>query len=122
MGTAVSLDARGAQRHAAQTAFARLMAWLRDVDRRFSTYREDSEISRIDRGELPIAAASSDVRWVLERCAALRDETGGAFDERAGGRLDPSALVKGWAVERGAEILRSDDLMDFSLNAGGDVV
>ena len=92
------------------------------MDRRFSTYRDDSEISRIDRGELPVAEASSDVRWVLERCAALRDETGGAFDERASGRLDPSALVKGWAVQRGAEILSADGLTDFSLNAGGDVV
>jgi thiamine biosynthesis lipoprotein len=98
------------------------MALLHDVDRRFSTYREDSEISRIARGELPVAAASDDVRWVLHRCAALRHETGGAFDERAGGRLDPSALVKGWAAQRGAELLRAEGLTDFSLNAGGDVV
>jgi thiamine biosynthesis lipoprotein len=122
MGTVVSLDVRGAAATEAQAAFARLMAWLRDVDRRFSTYRADSEISRIDRGELPLAAASSDVRWVLDRCAQLRGETGGAFDERAGGSLDPSALVKGWAVQRGAEMLSAEGLTDFSLNAGGDVV
>jgi thiamine biosynthesis lipoprotein len=122
MGTVVSLDVRGAANSAAEAAFAQLMTWLRDVDRRFSTYRDDSEISRIDRGELPFAAASSDVQWVIERCAALRAETGGAFDERAGGRLDPSALVKGWAVQRGAEILSAEGLTDFSLNAGGDVV
>jgi thiamine biosynthesis lipoprotein len=122
MGTAVSLDVRGAAGPAAQAAFARLVAWLHDVDLRFSTYRADSEISRIDRGELRVSAASADVRWVLDRCATLRDETGGAFDERAGGRLDPSSLVKGWAVERGAEILSAEGLTDFSLNAGGDVV
>jgi thiamine biosynthesis lipoprotein len=122
MGTVVSLDVRGASHSAAQAAFARLMTWLRDVDRRFSTYRDDSEISRIDRGELSIGEASEDVRWVLERCAALRVETGGAFDERARGQLDPSALVKGWAVQRGAEILSAEGLTDFSLNAGGDVV
>jgi thiamine biosynthesis lipoprotein len=122
MGTVVSLDVRGAAGAATHAAFGRLMAWLRDVDRRFSTYRADSEISRIDRGELSVAMASSDVRWVLDRCVALRDETGGAFDERAGGRLDPSALVKGWAVQRGAEILSGDGLTDFCLNAGGDVV
>src|SRR2546423_12155747 len=92
MGTVVSLDVRGVPGPAAQSAFAEVMAWLHEVDRRFSTYRDDSEINRIDRGELPVAAASSDVRSVLERCAALREETGGAFDERAGGRLDPSAL------------------------------
>ena len=122
MGTVVSLDVRGASDADAQAAFAGVMAWLRDVDGRFSTYREDSEISRIDRGALPVEAASEDVRWVLERCGELREETGGAFDARAGGRLDPSALVKGWAAQRGAEILWSEGLRDFSLNAGGDLV
>src|SRR3954465_10850074 len=82
MGTVVSLDVRGARGLLAHAAFARAMAWLRDVDRRFSTYREDSEISRIDRGRLSIAAASQDVRAVLERCLQLRYETHGAFDER----------------------------------------
>jgi thiamine biosynthesis lipoprotein len=122
MGTVVSLDARDAPASATRAAFGRAMAWLHDVDARFSTYRDDSEICRIDRGELLVSAASDDVRWVLERCAALRVETRGAFDERAGGRLDPSALVKGWAVQRGADILSDAGLTDFALNAGGDVV
>jgi thiamine biosynthesis lipoprotein len=122
MGTVVSLDVRGADGPVADAAFRRVMAWLHDVDSRFSTYRDTSEISRIDRGELLVAAAGDDVRWVLERCSELRDQTGGAFDEYAGGRLDPSALVKGWAVQRGAEILSDAGLTDFSLNAGGDVV
>jgi thiamine biosynthesis lipoprotein len=122
MGTVVSLDARGVDAALAHAAFGRLMAWLHDVDRRFSTYRADSEIARIDRGELLLEAAGADVRWVLERCARLRHETGGAFDEYAAGPLDPSAFVKGWAVERGAALLGAAGLTDFSLNAGGDVV
>jgi FAD:protein FMN transferase len=121
MGTVVSLDVRGAEAPVAHAAFDRVMAWLNDVDRRFSTHRRESEISRIDRGELPVAEASADVRWVLDRCARLREETGGAFDGRAGGRLDPSALVKGWALERAADLLRAEGLTDFSLNGGGDV-
>ena len=122
MGTVVSLDVRDAPEPAVESAFARLMDWLRYVDRRFSTHRDDSDISRVDRGELAVADASADVRWILGRCAALRSETGGAFDERAGGRLDPSALVKGWAAQRGADMLSADGLTDFSLNLGGDVV
>ena len=122
MGTVVSLDARGVAEAAAKRAFGEAMAWLREVDRRFSTYREDSEVNRIDRGELPVAEASSDVRRVLERCAALRDETRGAFDAHVGGRLDPSAYVKGWATRRAAEILESGGIENFALNAGGDVV
>src|SRR6476469_3506440 len=90
MGTVVSFDLRGADGPAADAACNRVMAWLHDVDRRFSTYRDDSEINRIDRGELSVAAASPDVQWVLDRCAAMRDETGGAFDARGVGRLDPS--------------------------------
>jgi thiamine biosynthesis lipoprotein len=95
---------------------ARVFAWLRWVDATFSTYRADSEISRLGRGEQfephPL------VRAVLERCEELRVETGGLFDARAGGRLDPSGYVKGWAVERAAAFGRGRFLID----AGGDVL
>src|ERR1700712_104839 len=96
MGTVVSLDARGVDAGRAQAAFARVAAWLHEVDLRFSTYRDDSEIRRIDAGKLGVASASADVRFVLDRCAALRRTTDGAFDEYAAGPLDPSAFVKGW--------------------------
>jgi FAD:protein FMN transferase len=119
MGTVVSVDVRGPASSAAE-AVDDVLAWLHDVDARFSTYREGSEISRLDRGELALADATGDVRWVLDRCAALRHQTGGFFDERAGGRLDPSArrdaiaaavegndlaVATSGAYERGAHIL-----------------
>jgi thiamine biosynthesis lipoprotein len=95
---------------------ARVFAWLRWVDATFSTYRADSEISRLDRGELDDPHPL--VREVLARCEALRRETGGYFDARASGRLDPSGYVKGWAVERAAALARGRCMID----AGGDVV
>jgi len=125
MGTVVSLDARTPSAPSAPAvdgAFARAMAWLREADARFSTYRDDSEIRRLDRGELRLEETHPDVRTVLARCERLRAETGGAFDVRATGRLDPSALVKGWAVQRGADLLAAEGLTDFMLAAGGDVV
>src|SRR4051812_42142911 len=103
MGTVFSLAVRGEAPPAEAVDAA--MAWLHDVDARFSTYREDSEIRRLDRGELLVGDASPDVREVLERCLALREETRGFFDVRATGRLDPSALVKGWAAQRAADML-----------------
>jgi thiamine biosynthesis lipoprotein len=121
MGTVVSLDVRDAPARA-DSAIAAALAWLHDVDARFSTYRADSEVCRLDRGELLLADASPDVRRVLERCAQLRRETGGFFDERATGVLDPSALVKGWAAQGAADMLTAGGLTDFCLNAGGDVV
>lgn len=122
MGTAVSLHARTRDAELARRAFGRMMAVLDEADARFSTYRDDSEIRRLERGELRVEETHPDVRWVLDRCEALRAETGGAFDARATGRVDPSALVKGWAVQRGADLLRAEGLDDFLLSAGGDLV
>jgi len=107
-------------------------AWLHRVDAVFSTYRDDSQISRLNRGELALAEAEPDVREVLERCEELRELTGGWFDARAGCRagpvgdgplpLDPSGLVKGWAVDGAAQILERGGARAFCINAGGDVL
>jgi thiamine biosynthesis lipoprotein len=98
-----------------------LFSWLHRVDSTFSTYKDDSEIRRLDRRELSLADADPDVHEVLARCERLRDETGGFFDAYAAGRLDPSGLVKGWAVDRGAAILTAAGLRNFAINAGGDI-
>jgi thiamine biosynthesis lipoprotein len=122
MGTVVSLHVRDAPEGAERAAVAAATAFLHEADARFSPYTFDSEVNRIERGELLVADAHPDVRAVVRRCADLSDETGGAFDVRARGRLDPSALVKGWAAERAAAILVAHGVADFCLNAGGDVV
>ncbi|MFE6406779.1 FAD:protein FMN transferase [Streptomyces sp. NPDC057837] len=98
-----------------------LFAWLREVDARFSPFRPDSEVSRLDRGEQ--AEPGPDLREVLELCEEYRIASGGAFDVRLPGRgLDPCAVVKGWSVQRAAERLRAAGARRFCLNAGGDVV
>lgn len=94
-------------------------AWLREVDALFSTYRPGSEISRLEAGTLALADAAPLVREVLDRCEALRLETGGYFDARARGALDPSGLVKGWALERAAALV---DAGSLCLDGGGDLV
>lgn len=98
--------------------------WFTWVDRTFSTYKQDSEISRLNRGELALDEANSAVRWVLDRCDELRAETSGYFDVHAGSldHLDPSGLVKGWSVDRAAAILRRFGAHNYSVNAGGDVL
>jgi len=100
-----------------------LFDWFREVDARFSTYKEDSEISRLNRGELHIRDSHPDVRWVLARCDQLREETGGFFDARYRSLLevDPSGLVKGWSVDIGAGLLEEHGIANYSINAGGDI-
>lgn len=121
MGTAVSLDVRD---HAAPdpAVLAAAMEWLHQVDARFSTYRATSDISLLRAGRAAPADVHRDVRDVLHRCQDLRAETGGAFDHGAGPTLDPSAYVKGWALERAADILRAGGVRRLCLTGGGDVV
>jgi FAD:protein FMN transferase len=96
---------------------------LRQADAIFSTYKEDSEISRLNRGELALEDAHPDVREVLTLCDELRVITGGYFDAGAviEGGVDPSGLVKGWSVDRAGELLDAGGAANYSLNAGGDI-
>ncbi|WP_062202956.1 FAD:protein FMN transferase [Demequina salsinemoris] len=71
------------------------------VDEVFSTFKEDSCISRIGRGETTVEECPPAVAQVLDMCAEYRDATGGAFDAvRPDGRIDPTGIVKTWAMER----------------------
>ncbi|MGW7265977.1 FAD:protein FMN transferase [Streptomyces sp. NPDC054842] len=96
---------------------------LREADARFSPFRSDSEVSRLDRGELAADDIAPDLREILHLCEHYREATGGAFDVRLPGRgLDPCGVVKGWAVQRAADLLTRAGARRFCLNAGGDVV
>jgi FAD:protein FMN transferase len=120
MGLPVVVDVR--DDHDAGPALADLFDWLRWVDATFSTFKEDSEISRINQGELRREDAHPDVREVLERCERLREETEGYFDMRTpAGPIDPSGLVKGWAVDRAAAILDGAGFHNYAVSGGGDM-
>jgi thiamine biosynthesis lipoprotein len=123
MGMPISLALRG--RHAAdpagRAAWAAALEVLRAADRVFSTYRPDSVISRLGRGELELADCPPEVAEVLALGAAAERDSGGAFAVRRGGVLDPSGVVKGWAAERAGAHLTALPDTDFCLSAGGDI-
>jgi len=109
-----------------ETVLDHLFAWLRFVDETFSTYRQDSDISRLNRGELVFADAHAGVQSVLRRCESLRRSTRGYFDVAApmaglGGGVDPSGFVKGWAIEGAGRLLRRAGAKRWCVNAGGDI-
>jgi thiamine biosynthesis lipoprotein len=120
MGTTVSIDVRDPD--VDPLLLERAVDVLRSDEARFSTFRADSEINRVDRGELRVDDAHPDVREVLQACAVLRAESGGAFDAERDGHLDPSGYVKGWSAERAAQVLRQAGVRNFTLNVGGDVI
>ena len=128
MGMPISLALRG--RHAGSPAGAQawqsVLASLRWADEVFSTWRDDTVVSRLGRGELTVEECPPEVAEVLAIGESARRATDGAFDVRrvVDDRevLDPSGVVKGWAVDRAAAALRDLDDTDFCLSAGGDLL
>jgi len=129
MGMPISIHLRGKDvdspmvAHVVEDAFD----LLREADRLFSTYRDDSEVSRIRRGELDPAHADDLVQQVIALCRQASELTKGSFtdhlpDDQGVLRFDPTGLVKGWAADRAANRLAELSGLAFCLNAGGDVV
>jgi thiamine biosynthesis lipoprotein len=119
MGTAFTIDIRDPGRW--DDAIAAAVGWLHRVDAVFSTYRADSDLSRIQRGDLRVRDADPEVALVLDLCAQVQVVTGGAFTAMPQGRLDPTGLVKGWAVERASRLLSEHGALNHAVNGGGDL-
>jgi thiamine biosynthesis lipoprotein len=98
-----------------------VFAYFVAVDEMFSTYKETSEITRINTGQLSLEDASAEVRSILALCEQTREETDGYFDIQRDGIFDPSGLVKGWAIQNAAHLLRDEGLQHFYIDAGGDI-
>ncbi|OPG08534.1 thiamine biosynthesis protein [Microbispora sp. GKU 823] len=119
MGTVFSFDVR--HQDDAAPCVAEAVAWLHHVDEVFSTYKPDSPVSRLGRGEITPADCPPEVADILRMCESVSDRSHGYFTAYPGGRLDPSAIVKGWAVERASAMLREAGVPDHCVNGGGDV-
>jgi FAD:protein FMN transferase len=122
MGTVVSIELANDQpADRLRELIAEVCAWLHEVDARFSTYKDGSEVNRLQRGEITLAGCSADMRHVLDACADLWRDTEGYFDAYAGGSLDPSGYVKGWSVEVASARLAAAGSVRHYINAGGDI-
>lgn len=125
----ISLAIRGAHAddRSGADAWQSVLASLRCADRIFSTYRADSVISRLGRGDVTLGACPAEVLEVLALGEHARVESGGAFDVRRANAagdlvLDPSGVVKGWAVQRASVVLDALPDTDYCLSAGGDMI
>ena len=125
MGTVVTLDLYGALPAPGRDAFlalARARALLHRVDALFSTYKANSPISAIRRGELRVEDAPAEVGAALTRCAQLRELTDGLFDPWAvPGGVDPSGYVKGLAAAQALAIVAPAAGSGALVNAAGDI-
>jgi thiamine biosynthesis lipoprotein len=127
MGMPISIHLRSRGADPAPGAHAAVTACfddLRRIDRIFSTYRSDSDVSRIARGELTIADADPLVAVVEAECLGAERRTDGRFSAHWSGVFDPTGHVKGWAVEDAARRHLAplvDAAVAVGINAGGDM-
>lgn len=99
-----------------------VFAYFEAVDRRFSPFKEDSEVMRMNRGEITPESYSDEMREVLALAEATKRETGAYFDViRPDGFFDPSGIVKGWAIQRAAEMLLAKGYSNFYIDIAGDI-
>lgn len=128
MGTVASIHVHGSAADAVpvEAAVAAAIAGLQRHEQVFSTYRDDSDISRLRRGDATFADLDPSVAEVARLCRAARVATGGLFDAERDGWFDPTGYVKGWAVDDVterylAELVGMPGITAVGINVGGDM-
>ncbi|HEV2954218.1 MAG TPA: FAD:protein FMN transferase [Candidatus Dormibacteraeota bacterium] len=91
------------------------------LDDLFSPFKPDSQVSRINRGELDPRDAGALMDEVILLCHHYEEITKGYFTAWFGDTFDPCGLVKSWAIDRSCTILDKLGYPAFVLEAGGDV-
>src|SRR5258708_40081083 len=103
-----------------ESDMASVFDYFASVDRMFSTYKKESEISRLNSGELTKKQLSADVRQILQLADDTKKESNGYFNIEHKGKIDPSGIVKGWAIYNAANLLKEHGFSHFYVEAGGD--
>ncbi|MEP7331784.1 MAG: FAD:protein FMN transferase [Terracoccus sp.] len=128
MGMPVGIHLRGdgAWSPSAEWAVRAAFETFREMDELFSTYRPQSQLMRLRRGEIGLAACSP----LLAGAQAIGEHaervTQGAFTTllpTGDGDLtfDPTGLVKGWTVDLASDHLSDLPGLSWCINAGGDL-
>lgn len=119
MGMPITVDIPGADR---SEIIAAVFAGFSEVDARFSPYRDDSELSAINTGNLEVEKVSTEMAEVFEIARCMSIVSDGYFDiRRPDGLIDPSGVVKGWAIKRAASQIADAGIANFYVDAGGDI-
>jgi thiamine biosynthesis lipoprotein len=117
MGMLVTVVVDGKETAKIRNDIKKVLDYFQSVDEKYSPFKETSEVAKLNRGE----KVSDEMRKILRYAQDLKDRTGGYFDiKKPDGKIDPSGIVKGWAIAQAADILRKDGYGKFYVDAGGD--
>ncbi len=121
-GTIVFIECDGPDNDLLNLGIDKCAEYFREVDEVFSTYKEESQVSKLRRGEIKIEDCSDDLQEVWQLCLQAKEITDGAFDPWCvEGGFDPSGYVKGWASDKAISILRKHGATFIQVNGAGDL-
>jgi len=98
-----------------------IFTYFSHVDAVFNTFREDSEISKINANQLPRIKWSHEMKEVIDLCEETKRQTNGFFEINRNGSLDPLGIVKGWAIHKACDSLLDKEFDNYYIEAGGDI-
>lgn len=99
-----------------------VFSYFQYVDENFSKYKKTSEVSKINNGEIRDSEYSEDMKTVLKLSEETKNLTDGYFDiVTPEGKIDPSGLVKGWAIHEASKLLEAKGFQSYYIEAGGDI-
>jgi thiamine biosynthesis lipoprotein len=99
-----------------------VFAYFESVEKRFSVFKDDSEITLINNGKISQSQYSEDMKTVFVLAEKTKSQTNGYFNIVApDGRYNPSGIVKGWAIYNASKMLLEKGLKNFYVEAGGDI-
>lgn len=116
MGIPISIDIPDCTN---EVIFDRCQKRLNEIDARFSTYKNSSEVSRYNSGE--IAIPSAEFTSVMVACKKYQTITDGYFSPYYNSTYDPTGYVKGWAIAQISTLVRTHGYTRFLINAAGDI-
>jgi thiamine biosynthesis lipoprotein len=113
MGTSLDIAVEAADRETALAASERAVAALEAAEARLSTWREDTELARLNRAPVgePVTL-SPDLAADLAAARRCWEETGGAFDPGMG------LLVRVWGLREGGRHPSGDELSAAVVGGG----
>jgi thiamine biosynthesis lipoprotein len=99
-----------------------VFVYFESVEKRFSVFKDDSEITLINKGKINQSQYSEDMKTVFALAEKTKKETNGYFDiVTPDGKYNPSGLVKGWAIYNASILLLKKGFKNFYIEAGGDI-
>jgi thiamine biosynthesis lipoprotein len=119
MGMPISIDIPAANN---EKIFNKAFNRFKEIDERFSTYKNDSEVTRYRDGKIKENKLSDELKEIIKQCRKVEKMTDGFFSAWASGTFDPSGYVKGWAIDEAGKVIEKDAYKTYCIGAGGDIL